>query len=322
MKKILTIILTVIIAVGAVFAVGCSSEERSNTSSNNENVLRVQSVRMAMAAPMTVTAADGTQYIEKSLTAIVSPSTAPNRKVDFSVMWGENASRVSEPISDYITVVQESDGSATAKVRCHKSFGDDKIIIKVITRDGGFTDMCTVSFVGFCSDIEFDTSSLTVKNDASHGGEYVLLRTNNSYSIPIAPTNIFNDATANFVIKSGWKGQVIAALGGFSPQTFILEDEENKGYSNYFSVDLQGNNLRLTINEFSIAQNAEFYPGVGVNPSGWNYLFRTIPDGQHAYFYVLVEDTLTGNTKELKFWIEATVNLVSLDTTTMTFSEQ
>lgn len=319
MKKFLTIILTVIIAVGAVFAVGCSSEQPSNTTSNNENALRVQSVRMSMASPMTVTGSDGTQYIEKSLTATVSPSTAPNRKVDFSVMWGENASRASEPISDYITVVQESDGSATAKVRCHKSFGDDKIIIKVITRDGGLTDMCTVSFVGFCSDIEFDTSSLTVKNDASHGGEYVLLRTNNSYSIPIAPTNIFNDATANFVIKSGWKGQVKTMYGAAFVE-FTLEDEENNGYSNYFSADLQSNNLVLTINNLVIAKGAYLYPKT--ESTTLHYVIRDFTDDQYAYFYVLVEDTLTGNTKEFKFWLESTVNSVSLDTTTMTFSEQ
>lgn len=318
MKKFLTIILTVIIAVGAVFVVGCSSEQPSNTTSNNENALRVQSVRMSMASPMTVTGSDGTQYIEKSLTATVLPSTAPNRKVDFSVMWGENASRASEPISDYITVVQESDGSATAKVRCHKSFGDDKIIIKVITRDGGFTDICTVSFVGFCSDIEFDTSSLTIRNDSIHGGEHAVLITNNTYNIPIEPTNIFNDATASFEIENyGWIGTVKATnlSGGGVPYTL----ENYTGYKSIFSVELSNNKLKIIVNGYSLETNSSFPLSELLGVGDSTYTSKGIPDGSSAYFYVQVKDTLTGTVKEFKFWISTQVNSVSLNETNITF---
>ncbi|MBQ8427183.1 MAG: hypothetical protein IJX16_05445, partial [Clostridia bacterium] len=176
MKKLLTILLATLLCIGCVFAFGCNFTD-SSEQDKPSNSSHVYGVRMAMGSPMTATASDGTQYIEKTLTATVLPTTAPNRKVDFIVEWGADATRASEPVSDYITVVQETDGSTTGKVRCLKAFTDDEIIITVKTRDGGFTDACTVTFVGFCSDIEFDTSALTVEDSVAHGGEHAVLMT-------------------------------------------------------------------------------------------------------------------------------------------------
>ena len=71
--------------------------------------------------------------------AYVVPENANNREVDFSVAWGEGAQRSAEPVTDYVTVTPESDGSRVATVACIKGFGDDIILITVTTRDGGTT---------------------------------------------------------------------------------------------------------------------------------------------------------------------------------------
>lgn len=310
MKKLLTILLVAILCIGSVFTLGCNFTESSEPDKPS-NSSQVYGVRMAMGAPMTVTVPDGTQYIEKTLTATVLPTTAPNRKVDFIVEWGAEATLASEPVSDYITVVQETDGSATAKVRCHKAFGDDKILVSVVTRDGGLTDTCTVSFVGFCSNIEFDTSSLTVEDSVAHGGEHALFKTNTTYTIPILTTNIFNSVTANLEVESGWRGVVKTDI--FSGMDVMLE--EKGGYSNYFSSEIQDNNIVLSINNLTLTEG-ETAPFGPENTSKAGVL--SIED--NTYFYVKVSDTISGMTQELKFWINSDIDSVTLDNNTMSFS--
>lgn len=317
MKKRLTILITMMLCIATVFTVGCTADSSLSKDPNTNTGSQVQSVRMAMGAPFTITAPDGTQYIEKTLTAMVLPSTATNRKVDFAVEWGAEAIRSSELVSDYITVVQETDGSTTGKVRCFKSFGDDKILIRVVTRDGRLTDTCTISFVGFCSDIELDTSSLE-KNDLSttdHVGEYILY-SNKSYTIPILATNIFDDVgDSSLKIKEyGWRG--IIWIMAIAPVPCSLENYD--GYKQMFDVtiDLEKKNLVITINEYSLSQNAEFV----LSTTEGRGLFVKADSDTPPYLFVIVEDELTGVTQELRFWIEASVDSVSLDNKTMTFN--
>ena len=89
-----------------------------------------------------------TARAEVRIEAYVVPENANNREVDFSVAWGEGAQRSAEPVTDYVTVTPESDGSRVATVACIKGFGDDIILITVTTRDGGFQATCTVTFEG------------------------------------------------------------------------------------------------------------------------------------------------------------------------------
>lgn len=317
MKKLLTILLVAILCIGSVFTLGCNFTESSEPDKPS-NSSQVYGVRMAMGAPMTVTVPDGTQYIEKTLTATVLPTTAPNRKVDFIVEWGADATRASEPVSDYIIVVQETDGSATGKVRCLKAFTDDEIIITVKTRDGGLTDTCTVSFVGFCSNIEFDTSALTVGDSVAHGGEHALFKTNTTYTIPILTTNIFNSVTANLEVESGWQGQITGSLvnvymlGGF---TNMVPARPIDGHTNYFSSEIQDDNLVISIKDLELVVGGKLHPFAGDDETS-----KINEISNNTYFYVKVSDTITGVSQELKFWINSDIDSVTLDNKTMVFN--
>ena len=88
------------------------------------------------------------QTVDVKIQASVSPYNATHPEVDFTVAWGNAPTHGSEPVTDYVIVKQDADGSTKATISCKKSFDDDKIIVTVTTRDGGFTDSCTVTFIG------------------------------------------------------------------------------------------------------------------------------------------------------------------------------
>ena len=114
--------------------------------------------------------------VEVRIEATVTPANATNREVDFSVAWGDGAQRAAEPVTDYVTVTPESDGSRIATVVCKKGFGDDTILITVTTRDGGFQAICTVTFEGMPDSLKFvygdreyaSTSEITVRANAEY----------------------------------------------------------------------------------------------------------------------------------------------------------
>ena len=311
MKKFLTILTASILMIVSVFAIGCNFTEISEQNKTSSGA-HVYSVRMAMGAPMSSTSSNGEQYIEKTLSATVLPISAYNRKVDFIVEWDEGATLASEPVSDYIKVVPTSDGSETAKVRCFKSFGDDKIIITVKTRDGGLTDTCTVSFMGFCSDIELDTSSLT-KNlgVTNHTGEYILFP-NNSYTIPIITSNIFNDVTASLKIQDyGWRGVLLDGFFNEHELTWATD-----GYIELFDVNIVESNLVINTKETSLSSGAKLRIRMLDDKPIIMGLAKKDTD---THLFIIVEDEITGVTQELKFWIEAGVDSVTLDNKNLIF---
>lgn len=88
--------------------------------------------RMVFAA----TAADVSTASEGiTLSATVSPETADNKSVDWSVAFVNPSSSWAsgKTVTDYVTVTPTSDGALTANVSCLKSFGE-QIKITVISR--------------------------------------------------------------------------------------------------------------------------------------------------------------------------------------------
>ena len=64
-----------------------------------------------------LTAASGDSAFSKTLTATALPADTPNKAVDWSVAWAEDATKSSEPVTNYVTVTSASDGALTATVR-------------------------------------------------------------------------------------------------------------------------------------------------------------------------------------------------------------
>lgn len=91
------------------------------------------------------TSAEGTVVV----TATITPSTALNKKVDWSLAW-KNASSSwanGKTVTDYVTITPSSDGSTTATVTCLQPFGE-QISIKVTSRanENAFAT-CNVDYV-------------------------------------------------------------------------------------------------------------------------------------------------------------------------------
>lgn len=124
--------------------------------------------------------------IEVQIEAYVTPENATNREVDFSVAWGDGAQRSAEPVTNYVTVTPQSDGSRIATVACSQGFGNDTILITVTTRDGGFQATCTVTFEGAPSSLKFVYNNTTY----SIAGDTLIvnaIRSETSFSYPTVP---------------------------------------------------------------------------------------------------------------------------------------
>lgn len=348
MKKVLSIIFATVLALGAACMVGCANGESGSTNGGTpNNNASVRSVRMVMGSPMTLTASDGTQYVEKSLTATVLPSTADQR-VDFSVAWGDGAALASESVTDYVTVTQTTDGSTSAKVRCYKNFGEDTVVITCRTRDGGFSDTCNVTFIGFCSDVTIDVygAGLTKKSGETRG-EYYELKTGTTYNIPIKLGNIF-----------GYVGtsDLSVSLGGDAPSrvAFVNDAETNyllkKGVleavyikscvSQFLTASIEGNVLTITTSDKYIFSGDSFNkPGSSLvnihyeatldasiewRVNGSVMTAEALNEANArtsaaAYFTVTVTDNITSTAQTIKVWVESSVTDVSLDNATLQF---
>ena len=288
--------------------------------------------------------------VDVRIEAIVYPDDAANKEVDFSVAWGNAPTHGSETVTDYLTVTPDSDGSRLATVSCKKPFGDDTILITVTTRDGGYTAICTVSFVGVASGIEI-TSSTATKTSSSERGEYYELGTSKTYTFDIALSNVFDDVSSDLSVTE---------IGGYGTLYFGNGSFNDGGYLNYTemwqkdigeiadqfitSATLSGNTLtvktgsKVMENYYSRVAPDEYFiadiyydryvvevsddtmgykgPGDTFNNENAEYNVETLPS---CYFYVTVKDSISGLSETVRLWLVSSVNGVSFSDNTLRF---
>lgn len=190
-----------------------------------------------------------TARAEVRIEAYVVPENANNREVDFSVAWGEGAQRSAEPVTDYVTVTPESDGSRIATVSCKKAFGDDTIVITVTTRDGGFTATCTVTFEGTPNSLKF------VYDDREYSStEEITVQANAEYSVKLQLVGEFGEAGEKFgdfeVVSVTMQGKFNAKRRGINNGATLYEDTividlEDPYYYSY-DITSGGNESKVT----------------------------------------------------------------------------
>lgn len=290
------------------------------------------------------------QSVDVRIEAIVYPDDAANKEVDFSVAWGNAPTHGSETVTDYLAVTPDSDGSRLATVSCKKPFGNDTILITVTTRDGGFTAICTVSFVGVASGIEIISSTAT-KTSSSERGEYYELGTGKTYTFDIALSNVFDDVSSNLSVTE---------IGGYGSLYFGNGSFNDGGYLNYTemwqkdigeiadqfitSATLSGNTLtvktgsKVMENYYSSYGPDEYFisdiyydryvvevsddtmgfkgPGDTFNNENAEYNVETLPS---CYFYVTVKDSISGLAETVRLWLVSSVNGVSFLDNTLRF---
>ena len=167
---------------------------------------KVQAVSLSMNAAA-VTAANGS--VSKTLTAYVYPEDAKNKAVDWTIEWLDTEE--TKDISDYLTLVPDSDGSATAQLTCLQAF-DGEALVTVTSREGAFFDTCRVLFVGNPSSVNVSCDALSLKSGSF--GTYYEIGAGNSYTFDITPDNVFGTVGAECNYTFEVKGH-----GSFKTQT-------------------------------------------------------------------------------------------------------
>ena len=164
-----------------------------------------------------------TARAEVRIEAYVVPENANNREVDFSVAWDEGAQRSAEPVTDYVTVTPETDGSRVATVVCIKGFGDDIILITVTTRDGGFQATCTVTFEGAPNSLKFMYNNTEYTSTSE-----ITVQANAEYSIGLQLEGEFGEVGEKFgdfeVVSVTMQGKFNAKREGVNNAAVLYED--------------------------------------------------------------------------------------------------
>lgn len=196
-----------------------------------------------------------TARAEVRIEAYVVPENANNREVDFSVAWGDGAQRSAEPVTDYVTVTPESDGSRVATVACIKGFGDDIILITVTTRDGGFQATCTVTFEGAPSSLKF------MYNDTEYSSSSeITVQANAEYSVKLKLVGEFGEVGEKFgdfeVVSVTMQGKFNAKREGVNNAAILYEDtividlEDPYYYAYDIATGGNGNKVEFDASQF------------------------------------------------------------------------
>ena len=162
-KKIFLISTAVLLLIGAAFlVVGIITAPNLNKESAiveekpNEPIPFPETLAMALSQTSSSTTEDGRSKF--TLQATITPSDAYDQYVTWSVAWGADASRASEPATNYVKVTPESEGSLIATIECVKPFYGDTIIVTVTTRDGGYTANCECTYKVLPTDMRAELS--------------------------------------------------------------------------------------------------------------------------------------------------------------------
>lgn len=285
---------------------------------------KVQAVSLSMNAAA-VMAANGS--VSKTLTAYVYPEDAKNKAVDWTIEWLDTEE--TKDISDYLTLVPDSDGSATAQLTCLQAF-DGEALVTVTSREGAFFDTCQVLFVGNPTTLSVDCDNLTEKTGSF--GTYYEIGAGNSYTFDITPDNVFGTVGAECNYTFEVKGH-----GSFKTQTqyyYTVNDgktwEEgteqtvniadvttvSKYEPSVFDWSVSGNKLTVNVN----CTLESYYTSSVRNGNMITYenRFREYTD-DNWYYEVIVTETNSGVSTSFKVRPVKTVTNVVLADDIVTF---
>ena len=177
------------------------------TISDNEHI------RLAMSAA--VTAVDG-EYVEQYITATVLPEEAPDKTVDWTGAWEDGSDT---DIDNYVQVIPDADGSCNAAIRCYAAF-EGTIVVTCVTRDGGFTATCNVTFVGVPSEIVFDYKDYELEQE---GNVYILPTGKGSLQVWEDFSNIFGSVMDDLAVtwKVGFEGDMTVQVSQYNSGAYV-----------------------------------------------------------------------------------------------------
>ena len=276
------------------------------------------------------------QTVDVKIQASVSPYNATHPEVDFSVAWGNAPTHGSEPVTDYVTVRQDADGSTKATISCKKSFDDDKIIVTVTTRDGGFTDSCTVTFIGIADDIEVTSSEANLTYSEARG-MYYEIGTKRATQFNINLDNIFHDVGAkNITVDFGGSGSLYYGtfVDSYDAGSWSFRDMHKISMSELASslmgYRINGNVLTITVFNYDVESytsgDAEGEYSTHYTYDKFVYDDLCYASGEwlenakyneqnldKCYFTITVKDTVSGVSDTINVWIVTSVTGVDIN---------
>lgn len=306
---------------------GQEQPEQPEQPSDEEQV--ESEARVMLFAGATVASEDGT--VSKTLTATILPADAPTKAVDWSISWASDAPLKDKAIGDYLTVTPASDGALTATVTCKKSFRGSVAIVRVITRDGGYTASCFVNFAGVPSSMTIGASpygSVSVEGK----GFYRAIKkgSDGTTKFTISLDNVYHDVGESYynqytISKVSSFGKVVldtytedkngSRFAGTNEKTVDLSTIQDK----LISVSCDGKNIIVTIKK----DITSYYESMTANSSGATYTghFKkvAISNGSAPYFSVTLTNTYMNYSKDVQFWFSIGVTSASLDVNEITF---
>ena len=276
------------------------------------------------------------QTVDVKIQASVSPYNATHPEVDFSVAWGNAPTHGSEPVTDYVTVKQDADGSTKATISCKKSFDDDKIIVTVTTRDGGFTDSCTVTFIGIADDIEVTSSEANLTYSEARG-MYYEIGTKRATQFNINLDNIFHDVgVKNITVDFGGSGSLYYGtfVDSYDAGSWSFRDMHKISMSELASslmgYRINGNVLSITVfdndvesytsgdaeGEYSTHYTYDKFVYDDLCYASGEWLENAKYNEQNldkCYFTITVKDTVSGVSDTINVWIVTSVTGVDIN---------
>lgn len=152
MKKILSIIITGTLAVAigvTAFATNLfnfANKDTDNGGSSDNNVI---SEPIPMPSSLTFRAAGDSEYSSITVEAIVSPSDAFEKSVNWSAAFSNpnSAWATGKAVADYLTVTPASSGSAKATIKCLQPFGEQITVTVSSVSNPTIKASCTVDFL-------------------------------------------------------------------------------------------------------------------------------------------------------------------------------
>lgn len=300
-------------------------------------------VTLAMSAA--TTAAEDGYTKSVTLTATVMPEDAPDKTVDWSIAWNEAPTYGENPVTDYVTVTPQSDGSNVATVTCHKAFGTDTVIVTVTTRTGGYTASAQIVYAGLPTELIIDAGSASAVQDAGWGVQVHEVNVGTNYQFSISPDNGFHSIGADFVPNYtieyvgvgdvyfkkistlyGRNGNVISSTSTEHTQSINDDIISSEAYGSsvlgnpledIIDISLDGATIKVSP---KAALSSLTYTETRTS-TNWvrNASFAAADADKVPYVQITIEETNTGVTQTLNVRVISSVNGVSLSEEAIAF---
>lgn len=289
-------------------------------------------VKLAMSAA--TTSAEGSKSV--TLTATVLPADAPDKSVDWSVEWNVAPTYGENPVTDYVTVTPQSDGSNVATVTCLQGFGTDTITVTVTTRVGNYSANCELSYAGLPTSLDIAVNGADTSLDEGWGLDLVKVYCGTTYSWALnldnelhyvgenfEPTYSYSVAGVgsfnyNYTKKIGLSGTPTTEqkVCNFSPDSpvdmGILED--------LVTVSLDTETATLSVTPKMTVASYYIKEYFDSHRSWEEYQFASYTDSSKVpYIQVTVTENNTGLSASVKLQLNSVVTGVSLDSSSIVF---